>query len=425
MMGLKNGYPKLYTILRVRLVCLVLVAFVFIFSACGETTEEADNRLEVIEEEETITEEVITKENTEIIKEDAEIIKEDAEITICMVGDVLLHTPIEDYSKNEENEYDYSPIFANVKKEIESVDLAIVNQEVIIGGRELGVSGYPAFNAPTEIGDELVKTGFDVVCHATNHALDKGKKGLINCCSFWNEEHPEIAMLGIHESSEDAENIYIYEKNGLKIAILNYTYGTNGISLPEGMPYCVELLNEDKVKSDIARAEAEADFTIVVPHWGTEYLLTPDSMQKKWTKIFMENGVDLVIGAHPHVIEPVEMMEDGETGRKMLVYYSLGNFVNWTSGTGEGVANRMVGGMAKVTISSEDFENTGELSIKEYGVEGLVSHVTSQTGGITVYPISEYNSQLAGENEIVNQDSNFSYEYCVELCDRVWGDLYH
>lgn len=342
-----------------------------------------------------------------------------SELTLLMVGDVLLHTPVEQSALQPDGSYNFDAVFAHTEDTIRSADLALVNQEVILGGAELGVSGYPAFNAPFEAGDALVNAGFDVVCHGTNHALDKGKKGILNCTSYWRDEHPDIAILGIHDREE--QEIYIYEKDGISIAVLNYTYGANGISLPEDMPYAVDLLEEQKVTSDIQRAKELADFTVVCPHWGTEYRLTPDAMQEKWTGIFLDNGVDLVLGTHPHVIEPVEWMTDEENGRSMLVYYSLGNFVNWTSGTGEGVANRMVGGMAKITLSRDKDDN---VVISEYQIDALVCHVEEGTDGVTVYPLSEYTEALAEKNAIRSQDITFSREYCIELCDQIWGDLW-
>lgn len=343
---------------------------------------------------------------------------EAATVSLIMVGDILLHTPVEESARTEDGGYDYSAIFANVLEEIETADLALVNQEVIIGGEELGVSGYPAFNAPYEAGDALVEAGFDVICHATNHALDKGKRGLLNCLSFWQTNYPEEAVLGIYASEEERDSLYIYEQEGMRIAILNYTYGTNGIPLPDGMPYAVDLLEKERVVNDLQRAESEADFTIVCPHWGTEYYLGISAEQQKWTQIFLENGADLVLGTHPHVIEPMEWVEDEENGNRMLVYYSLGNFVNWTSGQGEGVANRMVGGMAQVTLGRDA---DGAVEIVEYGILPLVCHVESGQGGVTVYPLEEYEAELAERNEIVRQDPAFSLEYCLELCREVWG----
>lgn len=343
-------------------------------------------------------------------------------VSLIMVGDILLHTPVEKSALQADGSYDFTAIFSETKELIQEADLALVNQEVIIGGEELGISGYPAFNAPYAIGDALVDAGFDVICHGTNHALDKGSRGLTNCLAFWEENYPDIAVLGIHDSQESQDSIYIYEQDGIRIAILNYTYGTNGIPLPSDMPYAVDMLEQEQVVEDIAKAEELADFTIVCPHWGTEYELGVSSMQKKWTQIFLENGVDLVLGTHPHVIEPIEWVTDEETGREMLVYYSLGNFVNWTSGTGTGVANRMVGGMAQVTIEmSED----GETFIADYGVEPLVCHLQEGTNGVTVYPLEEYTEELGSSNEIGKQDNNFSLEYCEALCRKVWGEYFN
>jgi poly-gamma-glutamate synthesis protein (capsule biosynthesis protein) len=342
-------------------------------------------------------------------------------ITIRMVGDILLHDRVSQYALQEDGRYDYSRVFEDLKDEISEADLAIVNQEVIIAGEEFGVSGYPTFNAPFALGDALAEAGFDVICHGTNHALDKGKKGLLSCIDFWEREYPQLAVLGIHDSRADRNRIYVYEQDGIRVAVLNYTYGTNGIPLPADMPYAVDLLEREQVIADIHTAEALADFTIVCPHWGAEYVLEETAEQRRWAELFLECGVDLVLGTHPHVIEPVEMMVDEENGRQMLVYYSIGNFVNWTSSAKAGVANRMVGGMADVTIGrSED----GDVTITDYSVTAVVTHLESRTNGVYTSKLAEYTQERSLENEIVLQDPAFSYEYCVELCDRIWGDLW-
>ena len=336
------------------------------------------------------------------------------QITLVMVGDILLHTRVAESGETEEGGYDFEALFSHMKEEIRQADLALVNQEVIIGGAELGVSGYPSFNAPYELGDALADSGFDVILHATNHTLDKGKRGLLNCLAFWEENYPEKAVLGIYGSEEDSGEIYIYEQDGIRIAILNYTYGTNGIALPEDMPYAVDLLEEEKVREDLQRAEELADFTVVCPHWGKEYSLEQTKAQERWAGLFAENGADLVIGTHPHVIEPVEWAGD------TLVYYSLGNFVNWTSGKKAGVANRMVGAMARVTVARNE---EGIVGITDWGVEPLVCHLEKGFGGVTVYPLEEYTAELAERNEIRKQDPGFSLEYCLKLAEEVLGDF--
>ena len=356
---------------------------------------------------------------------------DEPEITLVMVGDILLHTRVAESGRTEEG-YDFSAVFAEMQEEIQGADLALVNQEVIIGGEELGVTGYPSFNAPYELGDALVEAGFDVVLHATNHALDKGGRGIANCLARWKENYPDMAVLGIHGSEQEQQEIYVYEQDGIKIAILNYTYGTNGIPMPADMPYAVDMLERERVISDLGRARELADFVVVCPHWGTEYTLKETQVQREWAALFAENGADLVLGTHPHVIEPIQWVagdgadadaggpEAAEDAGKALVYYSLGNFVNWTSETGEGVANRMVGGMARVTIGRDD---AGRAVIKDYAVEPLVCHVEQGFGGVRVYPLSEYTADLAAGNEIVSQDGSFSYDYCVKLAEEVFGDM--
>ena len=344
---------------------------------------------------------------------------EPASVTISMVGDVLLHETVTDSGRMADGSYKYDHLFQNVREEIEAADIAIVNQEVILGGRELGLSGYPNFNGAFEVGDAIANAGFDVVLHATNHALDKKEAGLKNCLEFWRTSHPAVAVLGIYDNAENRDTVYVREVNGIRIAILNYTYGTNGMTLPDGSVYSVNMLEESQVRADIAKAKAQADFIIVAPHWGTEYRLEPDASQKNWTQIFYECGVDLVIGTHPHVIEPVEMIT-GEK-RDMLVYYSLGNFINATAETGSGIANRVVGAMAQVTVT---MDAQGTAYISDYGVLPLVTHVRTGPGQITTYKLSDYTQALAEENEIRESDPNFSLEYCQNLCRQVFGDLY-
>ncbi len=344
------------------------------------------------------------------------------EIDLIAVGDVLLHDNVSNSGKMEDGTYNYDHLFKNVKEDVKAADIAMVNQEVILGGTELGLSGYPTFNGAFEVGDALYEAGFNVILHATNHTLDKGKKGVLNCMNYWKTTHPDVAVLGINESEEAQENsIYVYKKGDIRVAVLNYTYGTNGIPLPSDMPYIVNLLDEEKMAKDIAKAKEISDFVVVAPHWGIEYTHKPSDSEKYYADFFLKQGVDLVIGTHPHVIQPVEMLEDATTGHKMLVYYSLGNFINSTADSGRGTADRMVGAMAKVTITNDE---EGNVFIKEYGVEPLVTQMLFGRGEITTYKLSDYTKELADNNGIRQRDSVFSLEWCQELCKEVFGELY-
>ena len=343
---------------------------------------------------------------------------EPQEVQLVMVGDMLMHDKVIASGKKEDGSYNYDHIFANVKDIIQAADLAIVNQETIMGGEEFGYSGYPRFNTPYALADAEAAAGFDVVLLATNHTCDKGEQAVWNCMNYFDTYHPEMAYIGVNKSQEDqTNNIYVVEKNGIKIAILNYTYTMNGNRIPKDKPWLVNLLKEDKLAQDIQKAEQIADFTIVCPHWGTEYSLGISSAQTKWMKICLENGADLIMGAHPHVIEPIRWETDDQ-GHKMLVYYSVGNFVNGTGESKSGVANRMVGGIAQVTIGRNE---AGEVVILNQGVQPLICHVSTGTA-YTVYRIEDYTEELAKENRILSQDSAFSLKYCQDLVKKVWGD---
>lgn len=443
------------SITTMRQLCSIVVCVVLFLSGCQSSTsatlpttstqsattpitnaKDVSNTSIPTPTETSISTEILTDESADDVRDKLSIndtLTNDPlpTLTLVMVGDILLHTPVEQSALQDDGSYNFDALFAHTNDAILAADLALVNQEVIIGGETLGISGYPCFNAPFALCDSLKDAGFDVICHATNHALDKGKTGLLSCYQNWTEHYPELAILGIHDNAEAADELFLYtvntnssdpDFNSFTIAILNYTYGTNGIPLPKDMPYAVDLLDEKAVIADLQAAKDVADFIIVCPHWGTEYQTQPDAYQKKWAQIFLENGVDLVIGTHPHVIEPIEWMQDETTGHEMLIYYSLGNYVNWTSSSGKTIANRMVGGMATVTITLDEDGNT---IISDYGIEALVCHLEAGTNGVTTYFLSDYTQELASQNVICSQDSNFSKEYCVDLCNDVWGSLWH
>lgn len=341
-------------------------------------------------------------------------------VSIVMVGDMLMHLRVTESGRMEDGTYNYDHVFAHVKEDIEAADLAIVNQEIILGGPEIGYSGYPMFNTAYELGDAIVGAGFDVVLHATNHTMDKGKTGLMNCLNYWSDNHPQIEVLGANKTPEEAEEIYIYEKDDIKIAVLNYTYGLNGMPMPSDMPYAVDMMVEEKMSADIAKAEELADFTMVCLHWGNEYQTYASNNQKMWANFFLERGVDLIIGTHPHVIQPVEWYED-EEGHRMLVYYSIGNFINSTADSGRGIGERVVGAMAEVEIIRDE---NGNVVIGDYGVTPLVTQIMAGPGNITTYKLEDYNQELADTNQMSWKDPNFSYEFCKDLCREVFGDLY-
>ena len=337
-------------------------------------------------------------------------------IQIRMVGDVILHEDVCN-SCLQNTGYQFDGLFCNISGEIREADIAIANQETILGGTGLGITGWPEFNSPCEAGDALVSAGFRVILQASNHTLDYGIEGVTNCLNYWKTTHPEAAVLGIHGDRQAAEDIYVYEKDGFRVAILNYTYGTNlneELLQDENTAYLLNVLDEERVTADVARAKEMADFVIVCPHWGIEDDNNVCSEQQYWCDLFLSLGVDLVLGAHPHVIQPVEM-KMGENGHQMLVYYSLGNCVS-----NQEHAYAMVGAMAEVTIR-KDQEG---VHIDKYGIEPLVTHEGQNPQSFTTYLLRDYTEELAGSNGILQDDSSFSLQYCQNLCREVFGNLY-
>jgi poly-gamma-glutamate capsule biosynthesis protein CapA/YwtB (metallophosphatase superfamily) len=430
-----NG-PRVKKFNRFKYLSFVLVFFLLLMNTTGcirpvedtntfstdaskdiqATTEESSESKIIASDDDSTSVESIESKETEKDVEEPNYTKVD----LIMVGDMLLHDPVNESGRYPDGTYNYDHLFTNVKDIIMDKDIAMVNQEVILGGLELGLSGYPTFNGAFEVADSIANTGFNVILHATNHTLDKGKTGGLNCMNYWKSNYPDIAIVGINESQEARDNIYVYEKEDLKIAILNYTYGTNGVKLPSDMPYIVNLLDKEDIERDVKKAIEIADFVIVAPHWGIEYKHYPSQDQIELAEFMADLGVDLVIGTHPHVVQPVEWVES-ENGNKMLIYYSIGNFINSTSSKGDGVTNRMIGAMAEVTIEKHERE---EAFISQYGAIPLISHKdTSGPGLLTVYPASNYTEELARENEIVNQDPNFSLELCLDIWNEVYPNL--
>lgn len=265
---------------------------------------------------------------------------EDYKVSLFAVGDTLIHDAV--YYDAETNEigpdgypiYDFKPMFTEIAPLAQQHDLAFYNQETIIGGKNLGLSNYPRFNSPDEIGLNMLDIGFNIVNLATNHVMDKDLEGLRYSTKFWETQEKEknIYTTGSYTTQEKRDNIKIAEKNGITYAVLAYTYGTNGLPVPEGYEYMVNVWTvygdenyeayKEQVKKDIQSVRDKVDVLIVSMHWGNEYVYEPSWYQEDAAKFLSEQGVDIIIGTHPHVIEPVEYV--GNT----LVIYSLGNFVS-------------------------------------------------------------------------------------------------
>lgn len=316
-------------------------------------------------------------------------------IMIRAVGDNLIHKQLYTAAEKTDGSYDFSGMYSNVEHLIKEADVSVVNQETILVNDHSKISSFPAFGSPIETGKAIAEAGFDVVTHASNHALDKGYEGIEDSVKFWRYcKIKKVLYTGIHTSKNDQDKIRIIKRNGISIALLNYTEKLNFHTLPLNRRYCVDTMKEnDKkhIKDQIASAKEKADLVIVFPHWGCEYLYEPIDSQKKWALFFGECGADLIIGTHPHVLQYTEDIICSD-GRKVPCIYSLGNFISC-----QVIPGTMLGGMAEIAVTKDTI---GRVQVSDYKVIPLVTHTDMEYSFFKTYLLSEYSDELAKDNRI-------------------------
>ncbi|NLK18632.1 MAG: CapA family protein [Synergistaceae bacterium] len=245
-----------------------------------------------------------------------------ARFSLIAAGDALIHRGVYNAAALKKGGYDFRPMLRFIKSRVAAHDIAFYNQETILGGVKLGLSTYPCFNSPREVGDAFLDAGFNLVSLANNHTLDRGEKGVLASLEYWEDKEGAVRA-GSYADKEASEEVSMFEAGGIKCAFLAYTTATNGLKAPKGKEYYVNVYSPEKVKKDVEKARKEkADAVIVSMHWGSEYVFEPAAEQKKIAKHLASLGVNLVIGHHPHVVQPAAMIDD------TLVIYSLGNFIS-------------------------------------------------------------------------------------------------
>lgn len=248
------------------------------------------------------------------------------ELDLLMAGDALLHGAVYTDAKTEDGDYDFDEMMSTLNRVMGSYDLKYYNQETVLGGTELGLSTYPCFNSPQQFGDTMVKLGFNLVSLANNHTLDRGEQAILNSLDYWARQQG-VMTAGSYGSFEERNQLRISEMNGITYTLLSYTYGTNGIPVPEGKEYLVNVYTEEMLREDIEKARSEVDLLLVAMHWGTEYTHEPTAKQRELAQLLADLGVDVIIGSHPHVVQPIEWIDD------TLCVYSLGNLISAQDGT--------------------------------------------------------------------------------------------
>ena len=313
--------------------------------------------------------------------------------SVIAVGDNLYHQSLIDAGASEDGNWNYDKIYTHITDAIKDADIRMIDQETVFTTDHDSVSSYPSFATPTEVGDAIVKAGFNVVESANNHIDDFGEGFLTDTLNFWKTKYPDVTLLGIHDSQEDADTVKIREVNGINIAFLDYTYGTN-VGGIEGKDYMIDMIRKEKITTMIQKAKQQADCIIFVAHWGTEDETMPNEYEKQWAAYLMEQGVNVIIGGHPHVLQPYGRISDGK-GNETVVFYSLGNFVSTQQKLEE-----LLGGMAKFTIQKTVENGKTSIQILTPTVEPLVMHYNSDAGEFGPYMLSDYTEELASQNGV-------------------------
>ena len=307
-------------------------------------------------------------------------------ITLLFVGDLMQHDA-QIKAAHTSDGYDYSDCFKLVSPEIQKADIAIANLEVTLGGKPY--RGYPSFSAPDEFLYAVQKTGFDILLTANNHCLDRGKRGLERTANLLDSL--QIPFLGTYRTLEERTKRYplLIEKNGFRIAFLAYTYDTNGLRPSE--PNIVNYIEREQMKEDILAARRmQPDAIIACMHWGLEYHSLPNASQKELADWLISQGVDHVIGSHPHVVQPMEVKQDTKTPAKHLVVYSLGNFISNMS-----KENTDGGIMVKMILSKK--AGITRLEDSSYSLVWTSRPLLSKKKNFVLYPASHINQPIQNE----------------------------
>lgn len=320
-------------------------------------------------------------------------------VTFNCVGDNLIHETVYEDAKTKSGSYDFSKMYKHVTKTIKKADVSFINQETIVGGEELGLSGYPTFNSPNEVARDIKKAGFDLVNTATNHSLDKGQAGIDN--SVKQMEKNNLIATGSYSSQEAYDKIVTFKRKGITFSYLAYTYGTNGITAPNS--YSIRYFDDALITADIKAAKKISDVVIVSAHWGEENTFEPTEYQTHYAQLFADLGVDVVIGTHPHTIQPIEWVK-GSSGNKTLVFYSLGNLIG-----GMLTSDNCLGGIGGFTIK----KTKNKYSVTDVSwtptviyYEGDQNNILDDRYNYSVYKLSDYTTALAKKHCLNGYEGN-------------------
>ena len=345
-----------------------------------------------------------------------------ATVEVMMIGDVLMHDELVDSGARGDGSYYFGFLFDHITDELAAADVKILNQETVMGEPERGYrlymgGGGPIMNTPTALADTEVDYGFNVILKATNHTLDLHYSGLGHELDYWKAAHPQMPVLGVdnpntakaNDSQDYVDNVYVGEFNGMKIGILNYTGGSNEVVDYDSDYRYLSFMSESKIRADVDKARAAgAEMLIACPHWGTEYITDPSGSEQEmyYSRLFCELGVDVILGCHPHVLQPVELLQN-EQGHKTVCYYSMGDFVC----AGGMRTDALIGGVARFTLHrAED----GTCVVQAASLHPTVICYTVGPH-MSAYPLREWTYDLAAEGARPDLTPDHVYAFLADV----------
>jgi poly-gamma-glutamate synthesis protein (capsule biosynthesis protein) len=331
-------------------------------------------------------------------------------LSFLAAGDNIIHQSMMDDATERAKEgekFNFKDMYKDIADIIKAADISFVNMETPIAGDEFEYTGYPNFNTPKENAFAIMDIGFDIVNLANNHMLDKKEKGYLNSINFWDNQ-PAFAIGGFKDKA-DFEKIRIYEKNGVTIAFLSYTYGTNGMVLPKDSKMVIPILDDATVERQVKAARPLADLVFVVMHWGEEDSFTPSQWQRSLAQMMADNGVDVIIGMHPHVLQETKWISRPD-GKKTLITYSLGNLISNMY-----PAQNMVGALLTFDIVKTTKNGESNTVIQNAKIIPVVTHLNMRRKNYQVYRFEDYTESLAKSHGGIDSDSKFSYKYLKDI----------
>lgn len=365
----------------------------------GTDTDANNTGTEIITETETETEPIVTEPEPDPVR-----------LSFVGMGDNIIYGCTYRQAENSDGSYDFLPLYDKVSSFIKEADIAFINQETPMCGEKYGYHSYPQFNSPQQAGRDLVKLGFDVITFANNHMADMGYEGK-SCVSDMIDftDTLDALIVGLYRNEEDFENIRVYEKDGVKIAFLAYTYGTN-LYKKQTQPQRIEgaylpVYDEETVKRQVSKANGLADLVIVSIHWGTENTHTVNEEQEQYAQLIADCGADVILGHHPHVIQKIQWLT-GQNGNKTLCYYSLGNGLN---------AQDLLKNMIGLTASFDIVKDKDGAHIENASCIPTFNVMTPNYKNISLIPLSELTESIADRHHCNSHDQKVTVEKAYKI----------